>query len=86
MIWAILNKSEEFSFPHMIFIHMCHMAKRKTEKLPYGALVTRIFKYLKIDYFGVSPIVMQNVEIGKKTLDKMMFRMMSDHPHWSRQP
>jgi len=59
----------------MICIFMYRMAKKKIRKLPYGALVTHIFKHLKIDYFEVPPIVMPNVEIGKKTLDKKMLKM-----------
>lgn len=54
---------------------MYHMAKRKIGKLSCGALVTRIFKYFKIDYSKVPPIVMSNVEIEKKILDKMMLKM-----------
>jgi len=65
---------KRFLSPHDLYPLVSH-GQEKDGEATYGALVTRIFNHLKIDYFEALPIVIPNVEIGKKTLDKIMLRM-----------
>lgn len=44
LLWALVNASE-FCVPHTIFLHMYRTLRKRFGKLPYGALITRVFKF-----------------------------------------
>lgn len=63
------------SISHLIIIHMYRFVRKNISKLPYGALITQIFKHKGVDFFEHANNPLVNVEIGKETLKKMIMKM-----------